>query len=475
MINITNVEVELEPGFANYRLPLTPPSPEEAIEAIRRSWQCLLLAPSRVTAPLLAAAYAAPLSEIVVPDFTLWLWGATGSFKSTLAAHILSHFGDFSETNLPLSFESTSNALERNLFLAKDVVTVVDDWRPGVTRADSDDMDRKAQRLLRGVGNRQGRGRMTSDIRLRTSYPPRGVVVVTAEALPEGPAFQSAAARSLSINLSKEDVDLARLSDLQRDKQKLSMAMRDYISYVAERYEQLAKELPAQREVLRNRLQGKLPDSHPRTPDNAAALIVALEQLKNYSVSVGGLDKTEARERYKVARDGVLTAARAHTEATRGGDPASTFVEILRSLFAAKRAYVRDRESGNHPPNCLRMGWEDPEAAFESPDGFVRVTPTFRPATKAEFVGWADESFLCLDKEAAYAAVSGFAQRGGLPFGIKPKALWEAMSRSAMSLTDPGRNDTTAKIEGKTRRIIQIPRELVDDEDVVVDDEDVDL
>ena len=89
----------------------------------------------------------------------------------------------------------------------------------------------------------------------------------------------------------------------------------------------------------------------------------------------------------------------------------------------------------------------------------------FHAASKAEFVGWADESFLYLDKEAAYAAVSGFAQRGGLPFGIKPKALWEAMSRSGKSLVDPGRNDTTAKIEGKTRRIIQIPRELVVDED----------
>ena len=249
MSNI-NVEVELEPGFQNYCLLPTPPSPEEAIEAIRRSWRFLLVAPRRITAPLLASAYAAPLSEIVVPDFIIWLWGGTGSYKSTLAALILSLFGDFSESNLPLSFASTSNALERSLFLAKDIPAVVDDWRPGVTRADSDEMDRKAQRLLRGVGNRQGRGRMTRDTMLRASYPPRGVVAVTAEALPEGPAFQSAAARSLSINLSRSDVDLAKLSVLQRDKQMLRVAMTGYVSYVAGCYERLAKELPVQREEL---------------------------------------------------------------------------------------------------------------------------------------------------------------------------------------------------------------------------------
>jgi len=353
-----NVEVELEPGFQNYRLLPTLPSPEEAAKAIRRSWQCLFLAPRRVTAPLLAAAYAAPLSESVVPDFTIWLWGGTGSYKSTLAALILSHFGDFSETNLPLSFESTSNALERNLFLAKDVLAVVDDWRPGVTRADSDEMDRKAQRLLRGVGNRQGRGRMTSDTTLRASYPPRGVVAVTAEALPEGPAFQSAAARSLSINLSKNDVDLAKLSVLQRDKQMLRVAMTGYVSYVAGCYERLAKELPVQREELRDLLRDKLPGSHPRTSDNAAALIVALRQLTEYSMSVGAMAEAEAKRWYKMARNGVLTAAKAHTEATRGGDPASTFLGFMSSLFAAKRAYVKNREYGKIPPGsaCRSVG-----------------------------------------------------------------------------------------------------------------------
>jgi hypothetical protein len=107
----------------------------------------------------------------VVPDFALWLWGGTGSYKSTITALFLSHFGDFSETNLPLSFESTANALERMLFLAKDVLIVIDDVRPRVTRADAEEMTRKVQRILRAVGNRQGRGPMTSDTRLRQSYP----------------------------------------------------------------------------------------------------------------------------------------------------------------------------------------------------------------------------------------------------------------------------------------------------------------
>ena len=32
-----------------------------------------------------------------------------------------------------------------------------------------------------------------------------------------------------------------------------------------------------------------------------------------------------------------------------------------------------------------------------------------------------------LNSDTAYAVVAGFATRGGIAFGIKPKALWEAL------------------------------------------------
>ena len=300
---------------------------------------------------------------------------------------------------------------------------------------------------------------MTSDIRLRTSYPPRGVVAVTAEALPEGPAFESAAARSLSIKIIREDVDLAKLSELQREKQVLPVATSGYISHIAADYEQLATELPRAREELRNRLRDKLPDAHPRTSDNSAALIVAARQFIRYSVSVGAITEAEADEWYKVVRNGILEAARAHADATRGGDPASTFVGILRSLFDAKRVFVKDRESGEEPPERLRLGWEK-----SSQDPSLEAS-AFRPAPKADFVGWVDKDFLFLDPQAAYGAVSSFSQRSGIPFGIKPGALWEAMAWSGKSLADAGRNNTTARVEGQSRRVIQIPLKAILDED----------
>jgi hypothetical protein len=454
-IGVEGVEVELEPGLERYSLP-APGTQEELTEAVRWSLALLDLGPERITAPLLGAAYLAPLSEIVVPDFVLWLWGPTGSFKSTLAALALSHFGAFSETTLPLSFESTANALERSMFLLKDTVAVVDDWRPAVSRSDASEMDRKAQRLLRAAGNRQGRGRMTSDTTLRRSYPPRGLVVATAEALPEGPAFESAAARALSINLSREEVNLRGLSELQRHKDTLSRAMAGYVEWVASHFDDLSRRLPVHRDGLREQFRSELPDAHPRTPDAIAALIVGLELLRDYALSVGALDPSSAVEFLARATGGVLRAARAHAETTRGRDPATRFLELLRSLFAAGKTYVRNRETGKHPPAWKELGWE------EDNEGLGDM---YRPRRGADFVGWADDAYLYLDREAAYAAVAGFAHRGGIPFGIKPRVLWGALKRAGISLTDPERTDTTARVEGKVKRVIQIPRAMICGED----------
>jgi Domain of unknown function (DUF927) len=338
-IGAEGVEVELEPGLERYILP-NPDKGKDLLGAVRASIAFLRVAPARVTAPLLAAAYLAPLSEVVVPDFAIWLWGPTGSYKSTLAALLLSHYGAFSEATLPLSFESTANALERSLFLLKDTLAVVDDWRPGVSRGDTSQMDSKAQRLLRAAGNRQGRGRMTSDTTLRRSYAPRGVILATAESLPEGPAFESAAARSLSVNVSHGEVDVPTLSALQQKKDALALAMAGYVGWIREGRSGVLERSPACREKTRARLREELTGSHPRTPDAAAALMVGIEALRAYAASVG-VDRSMVVDFHERAAAGLVEAAKAHVGATSGGDPASRFVEVLRSLFAAGRVYVR--------------------------------------------------------------------------------------------------------------------------------------
>jgi hypothetical protein len=166
-----------------------------------------------------------------------------------------------------------------------------------------------------------------------------------------------------------------------------------------------------------------------------------------YTRSVGTLDEKCGEDFLSRASAGVMEAATAHTEATQGGDPATRYIEILASLFDAGRVYARDRETGKEPSHFEEIGWERYETQYEE---------GIDPKKTAEFIGWADDVHLYLDKEAAYAAVAGFAQRGGIPFGIKPRTLWSALKRAELSLTSEGRTDTLARVQGKPKRVVQV-------------------
>ncbi|CAA9443197.1 MAG: hypothetical protein AVDCRST_MAG37-1564 [uncultured Rubrobacteraceae bacterium] len=236
-VGAEGVEVELEGReLARYALPTEGVDLKQVRRGVRTSLQFLRTAPARVTAPLFALAVLAPLSSMDPVDFTVWLWGRTGSLKSTLASLVLSLYGDFAEDELPLSFEATANFLERCLFLLKDVLAVVDDFRPPVSRADQSAMNHKAQRLLRGVGNRQGRGRMRADTTLRDANSPRGAVLVTAETLPEGPSFESATGRAFSVNVKREDVDLTAVTEVQHNKEALPYTTVGYLVHLQNRW-----------------------------------------------------------------------------------------------------------------------------------------------------------------------------------------------------------------------------------------------
>jgi hypothetical protein len=71
-------------------------------------------------------------SILGVADFSVFVYGATGRFKTALASLLQQHFGaGFATHRLPGSWASTANFNERLAFVGKDAVIVLDDFRPG--------------------------------------------------------------------------------------------------------------------------------------------------------------------------------------------------------------------------------------------------------------------------------------------------------------------------------------------------------
>jgi hypothetical protein len=122
------VQVRLPAALQQYGL-RQPENADALVGAVRASLRLLAVAPDRISLPLLATVYRAPFG---MADFSVFLAGQTGAFKSALAGLCQQHFGaDMDGRHLPANFAATENALETLAFYAKDTLLVVDDLRRG--------------------------------------------------------------------------------------------------------------------------------------------------------------------------------------------------------------------------------------------------------------------------------------------------------------------------------------------------------
>ena len=197
-------------------------------------------APDEIILPLLAYTFLTPLNEFLhrancEPKFVLCMLGKTGTCKSTLSALFLSFFGRFTGSDLPLSFRDTANSIMYNAFSLKDVLTCIDDFHPS-GRKEVNKLTETAQLIMRGYGDRIGRGRLKSDSTPMESRPPQGNAIITAEQAPD--IGESGTARYFCLELRDGMIDLNNLSKFQREAESgtLRSCMLAYTEWIKERF-----------------------------------------------------------------------------------------------------------------------------------------------------------------------------------------------------------------------------------------------
>jgi hypothetical protein len=154
-INRENISIKLQQELKRYSLPL---KPEDELKAIEASLGFIDISNRFITIPLLSFLYLSPLTSIISPkpNFSAYLYGETGVFKSTLSVLLLSHFGSFESIEGLSNFEDTPNALGRRAFTLKDTLMVLDDYHPSAQRYAAQQKETTAQRLIREFSNRTG-------------------------------------------------------------------------------------------------------------------------------------------------------------------------------------------------------------------------------------------------------------------------------------------------------------------------------
>jgi hypothetical protein len=307
-----------------------PESDEAEREAVRGCLELLEVAGDQAGVALLGAPLRAVLGD---NEVSLHLEGTTGVFKSSLIALSQSFFGrGFDTRTLPGSWSSTANATEMDAFLAKDLVFVIDDYKPVGSRYDRDTMLRAADRLFRGQSNGQARQRLNKEAELRPPKPARAFIASTGE---ETPAGESLRARVLVIELKKGVVDVERLSRLQEMARQgvFATAMGGYIRWLAARYGQVKAEMPEAIARLRCTFQGE----HRRTPNLMAHYQLGLEWFSHYAQEIGAMTAEEGQAFRERCRAALEAMGAEQGTAQVEGSPAQRFIHALKEEYLAQR------------------------------------------------------------------------------------------------------------------------------------------
>jgi hypothetical protein len=387
---VGGVEVDLPPELAAFNLE----SRGDAVEAVRKSMRLLNLAPDPITVPLYGAIWRAILSGA---DFSVFLYGHTGVFKTALSALVQQHFGaDFSADNLPANFTSTANANELLGFICKDAILVVDELHPPASGSEHDRMYRDAARLLRAQGNRAGRERLRADGTLRPAKPPRCLMVATGEDLARGQSLQ---ARLLILEVCEGDVARDKLSACQLDAASgaYQQAVAAFVRWLAPRLDNVR----AGFEELRREVRAQVQHDHPRTAEVRAELTAAYSIFARFLLDVGAIVEGEAEDFQNRIGAALEETANAQARYSASEEPTAAYLRLLSSAFAAGHAHLADR-------------WGGPPEERESAAGWRRIMIAGGKAwqPQGDRVGWIDDRDVYLERDASYGAARKMSTDG---------------------------------------------------------------
>jgi Domain of unknown function (DUF927) len=433
------VSVQLDGPLARFTLP-PPPSSEELRVAVRASLGLLRLS-RPVMGPILGAVYRSVLGQA---DCSVHLVGRTGRGKSEVAALGQQHFGaGLDRLHLPGNWLSTGNSLEALAFLAKDAPLVIDDFKPGGSKADIDHLHQLADRVFRAQGNSSGRGRCRADGSLRAPRPPRGLILSSGEDVPRGESLQ---ARQYVIHLGQEQIDLPALTPYQQDAARglYAAATSAYLCWLAPRYDQVRATPAGERAALRDKAM--CASGHPRTPGIVADLALGWQYFLAFATETGAISRVEHGDIAGAVWACLLKGAAEQEADLSSQDQANRFLAFLAAVVASGRGHLAN------PAGC--EPYSEPEAwGWQGRGG--DPMPAWSPRGKQ--LGWIDGDDVYLDPESAFAEAQRLGEEQGDRLAVSQRRLHKRLhERGLLASTEAGRLTTRKALQGRERAVLHL-------------------
>ena len=422
-IGAKNVYIKLSRELARYAVPLISEKEKEAINA---SLSFLLIGSKEITIPLFAFTYLASLTTLLnpMPNFSAYLYGQSGTFKSTVGIIMLGHFGNFSTICGLNNFDDSPNAIEKRAFILKDTLLLLDDYHPSSRRQDAQAKESLAQRIIRSFANRTGRGRLNADTTDKGHYEPRGMLVITGEELV---TLQSTLARLLIVEFDPGAIDQEKLETIQMQANLLPYAMTSFLLWIRDNIKNIQSSFPARFQELRN--EATKNGVHKKVPEQTAFLSYVLELITRWLQDKGVYSEEQAHGFMSEAWDVLIKLGEKNARRIEEDDPVKRFGEILYALMTS---------------GSIRL------------DHISSISKTLGGG---EMIGYYDDQYLYFLPTAMWHGINRYCLQEGSHFPLSKQSLYKMLrTKNILIPNTNGESTSVIKVNGNNQRVIKLYR-----------------
>jgi hypothetical protein len=324
---------------------------------------------------LIASMFRPILSIFDRTDYSIWLVGLSGAFKSSIAALVMNFYGkEFTVNSMPANWIDTLASLEEKMGLVRHAPLCIDDYLEEGPH--SSDYVTKAHSLIRMTGDGTIKGKMQSSKELKSGDLLTALPLITAELLPRQ-LESSALNRCILCPVLEGEIlpeTLTRLQGLAHRGAYLQIAS-NFIQYVIQHRDFLSKEfhglLENEHEIFRNELGS---NSHARQPRNFASLMLGIHGMLYFAETHDLLTPAECNSIELRCREDLVSLAKRQNQLHETTSLGELFIRRLQSALLRGKCYVRIYSTGAMPdpdiasslgwhegkPNGLHIGWYVP-------------------------------------------------------------------------------------------------------------------
>ncbi|WP_417739143.1 hypothetical protein [Rosistilla oblonga] len=304
-------------------------------EAIRRFLEMLHLGDPNVLYPAFFSVIAALIQD---PRFVVFLYGPTGNLKTELGKLMLSLFIPGARESDCVSFNSTSVALQARLTCSGNVAVLIDDYVQHSKSGKGSVEAKRADDIIRAMGNGASRDRCFGDGNLRPRDEPRGLCIFTGEQMPDG--LDSMRSRTICLSVDAETFREAtegprpnRLDYFQK------LAANGIFSEMTHAFVTwLAPRLSTCRETLKDQfLFDNEPPVHRRVLDATNVILSAANIFLNFAIQQNACTEAEADDHYNACSEALLEhVRRVHLESLDDKATTAFGAHITNAMLSGK-------------------------------------------------------------------------------------------------------------------------------------------